>query len=178
MTNKSIDQEKGEYRKGKSLHISDTMYCWTYLSMLEEFKGITDSTDIQEDEELVQFIQVVQELTEGQRSKLVTFMEEEKLYLSKDKEKKSTEQTDVITSKQLQNNRDIAQTVNAKLTACVTICGTAIAKASRKDLAELYFQFFTEMMKYATKCKALLGKRGWLQLAPNKGTTPLTRDQA
>ncbi|HHY71876.1 MAG TPA: DUF3231 family protein [Bacillus bacterium] len=150
-----------------SLHVGEVMSCWAYLAILEEavtYEQLGINTT--EDKELYNLLHKTMGAASSQATRLKVFLQQEGVPLPPTAEPKPLSDPKSIPLGAKMTNSEIANAVSVKLAASITACATGVAQSIRNDVGLMFFEFQTEVMRYAAILKSVMKKRGWIKIPP------------
>lgn len=149
------------------LHVIEVGDCWKYIAMVEEFlryEEIGLNTTV--DDEVIEMLNDVVRICEGQLVKLSQFMKEKGISLPDVTSTKPTSDPKDIPLGVKLTDDEIANGIAFKLVACMRHCAKSQADSLRGDIGMIWLNFFSEWVTFGTTLKALMRKRGWIKVPP------------
>lgn len=149
------------------LHAGEVMALWTLLTIYQEGQLIYQiALNTTPDQELRHAAKNALE-NSIEASKLIRdFLIKEGVTLPKASEPKPDSSPESIPLGVKFTDEELANLIMGKISACIALCGQALAQCLRNDVGLLLLQSMGSLLKYGTPYKSLMKKRGWLIAPP------------
>ena len=149
------------------LHVGEVRMLWTSLTLFQEalagyIVGLNTTTDPQLKHALTNAVGAAK----SDIRLLKDILLREGVPLPPTSESKPESNPDMVPLGVKLTDHEIANAISAKVAACISLCGTAVAQSVRTDVALIFLQIEVQLMKFGGPLREMMKKRGWMIIPP------------
>jgi len=149
------------------LHIGEAMSCWTYLAGLKEAVGYEEAAiNVTTDQELRDALEDGLKICRSQIKRVQEFMIAEGIPIPSAPDPKPLSDPQAVPMGARMSEKELANGVSVKVIASILACATGMSQSIRNDLGLMWIELQSEQLTFGATLKALMKKRGWLEVPP------------